>query len=106
LAWRAGLSGFNIDKNAGFVVHIPISFTALYGPGNHKLEMGLGQAISFTTRGKFFAITIPSLGYRFQNRNKRFFYRVTYTPLISYIVDFQYQNWAGISIGYNLKSKK
>ncbi len=106
LLWRIGISGFPIDKNNGFTFVIPVTFGALIGKGNHKLELGIGQGLSLTTRGKLFALTTPILGYRYQNSAKRFFFRITYTPLISYILDVQYQNWAGVSLGYNLNFKK
>ncbi|NOZ48019.1 MAG: hypothetical protein GXO79_14765 [Chlorobi bacterium] len=106
LLWRIGISGFPIDKNAGFVFIIPTTISGLIGKKNHKIELGIGQGISMSTKGRFFSLTTPVIGYRYQNAGKRFFYRVSYTPLISYILDFQYQNWLGISIGYNLNSMK
>ncbi len=106
LLWRVGISGFPIDKNNGFVMVIPAIFGSLIGQGNNKLELGIGQGISITTKGKIFALATPIIGYRYQNTRKRFFFRITYTPLISYIFDFQYQSWAGVSIGYNFNIKK
>jgi hypothetical protein len=50
-------------------------------------------------------LTTLAVGYRYQHPDKKFFYRVTYTPLVSYLVDFQMQQWAGVSIGYTFKSK-
>ena len=102
LLWRVGITGFPIDKNNGFVLVIPATFGTLIGQGNNKLELEIGQGFSITTKGKIFALTTPIIGYRYQNTRKRFFFRITYTPLISYIFDFQYQNWAGVSIGYKL----
>jgi hypothetical protein len=71
----------------------------------HKLEFGIGQGFTLTTKGSFFMLTTLAAGYRYQHPDKRFFYRVTYTPLVSYLVDFQMQQWAGLSIGYTFKSK-
>lgn len=104
--WRVGLSGLPIDKNNGFVVVIPATFGILFGQGSNKIELGIGQGVSITTKGNIFALTTPIIGYRYQNLTKRFFFRITYTPLISYIIDYQYQNWAGVSIGYNLNFNK
>ena len=106
LLYRVGMSGFPIDKNNGFVFVVPTTLGALVGAGNNKFEAGIGQGLSITTKGKVFSLVTPIIGYRYQNRNKRVYFRVLYTPLISYILDFQYQNWAGISIGYSLNFKK
>lgn len=105
LLFRIGVSGFPIDKNNGFVFVVPTIFGALIGKSNNKIELGIGQALSFTTKGRIFSLATPIIGYRYQNMKKQLFFRVTYTPLISYILDIQYQHWAGVSIGYNLNFK-
>jgi hypothetical protein len=103
--WRVGLSLAPIDKNNGTGIVFPLMVHSNIGKRAHKLELGLGQGITITTKGNFFALTTASLGYRYQHENKRWFYRVTYTPLISYLFDFQIQHWAGISLGYTFKHK-
>ena len=100
--WRAGFSLAPIDRNNGTGLVFPLMANVLVGPADHKLEVGLGQGFTVTTRGSFFALTTAAVGYRYQAEGKRLFYRATYTPLISYLVDFQVQHWAGISIGYEL----
>ena len=104
--WRAGLSFAPIDKNNGTGIVFPLMANAIIGKNAHKLELGLGQGITVTTRAKFFALTTVAVGYRYQAAAKPWFYRVTYTPLISYLVDFQMQQWGGISIGYSFKSTR
>lgn len=103
--WRAGLSIAPIDKNNGTGIVFPLMVHSIIGKSAHKIEFGLGQGITITTKGSFFALTTASIGYRFQSQTKKWFYRVTYTPLISYLVDFQVQQWAGISIGYTFNTK-
>lgn len=105
LKWRVGLSILPIDKNNGVNIISPIMVHYLYGQSAHKLELGLGQGITVTTKGSFYFLTTAALGYRYQKTSKRLFYRATYTPLISYLLDFQVQQWAGLSIGYQLKHK-
>ncbi len=105
LTWRAGLSFAPIDKNNGLGIVFPIMANALIGKNAHKLELGLGQGITITTKGSFFALTTAAIGYRYQSESKKWFYRVTYTPLISYLVDFQMQQWGGVSIGYTFNTK-
>jgi hypothetical protein len=96
--WRAGLSLAPVDKNNGIGIVFPLMMNSLIGKHSHKLELGLGQGITLTTKGSFFALTTAAIGYRYQSDNKKWFYRVTYTPLISYLVDFQIQQWGGLSL--------
>ncbi len=103
--WRAGLSLAPIDRNNGTGIVFPLMINTLIGKKSNKLEFGLGQGITITTRGSFFALTAACIGYRYQSETKKWFYRVTYTPLISYLVDFQIQQWGGISIGYTFNNK-
>ena len=103
--WRAGFSLAPIDKNNGTGLVFPLMINALLGKKAHQLELGIGQGITLTTKGHFFALGTAVLGYRYQKPDKRWFYRVSYTPLISYLADFQYQHWAGISVGYTFNRK-
>ena len=103
--WRAGLSVAPIDKNNGVGIVFPLMVNSLIGKNAHKLELGLGQGITITTKGSFFALTTAVIGYRYQSPTKNWFYRVSYTPLISYLVDVQVQQWGGISIGYTFNKK-
>ena len=105
LTWRAGLSCAPIDKNNGTGIVFPLMVNALLGKNAHQLELGLGQGFTITTKGSFFTLTTAAIGYRFQPKSKNWFYRITYTPLISYLIDFQIQQWAGLSIGYTLNKK-
>lgn len=102
--WRAGLSIAPIDRNNGFGIVFPLMVNTVVGKTAHKLEMGLGQGITITTKGSAFALTTLVVGYRYQPEAKKWFYRISYTPLISYLVDLQMQQWGGISIGYTLKT--
>jgi hypothetical protein len=36
------------------------------GKNSHKLELGLGQDITITTKDRFFALTTAAIGYRQQ----------------------------------------
>ncbi len=105
LTFRTGLSVAPIDKNNGAGIVFPVMVNVLFGKGPHKLEFGLGQGITVTTRGSFFTLTTAVAGYRFQRKDRPWFYRATYTPLISYLVDFQVQQWGGLSIGYSFGKK-
>ncbi len=102
--WRAGLSIAPIDKNNGVGIVFPLMVNSITGKNSHKLELGLGQGITITTKGSFFALTTAVLGYRYQPETKNWYYRVSYTPLISYLVDFQVQQWGGLSIGYTFNN--
>lgn len=89
--WRAGLSFAPIDKNNGTGIVFPLMINTLIGKNSHILELGLGQGLTITTKGRFFPLTTATIGYRYQSESKKWFYRVTYTPLISYLFDFQIQ---------------
>jgi hypothetical protein len=102
--WRAGLSIAPIDKNNGNGIVFPLMVNTVIGKNAHKIEFGLGQGVTITTKGSFFFLTTAAIGYRYQRDDKHWFYRITYTPLISYLVDFQIQQWAGLSIGYTFKT--
>lgn len=102
--WRAGLSIAPIDKNNGTGIVFPIMINSLIGASNHRLELGVGQGFTITTRGSFFTLTTAIVGYRFDAKNSPLFFRATYTPLLSYLIDFQVQQWAGLSIGYTFNS--
>jgi len=101
--WRVGFSIAPIDRNNGAGIVIPVHFMALIGPGHHQLDLGFGQGLTLTTNGSLFALGNMVVGWRHTFKNKKWFLRVAYTPLISYLIDFQWQHWVGISMGYNLK---
>jgi hypothetical protein len=102
--WRAGLSFAPIDRNNGVGIVFPLMINSIIGANSHKLEVGVGQGVTVTTKGKFFALSTAAIGYRYQSDSKKLFYRVAYTPLVSYLIDFQVQHWAGISVGYTFKN--
>lgn len=105
LSWSAGLSFAPIDKNNGTGIVFPVMLHSTLGKKALKLELGIGQGITLTTKGSLFALTTLAVGTRIQASGSRWYYRVTFTPLISYLVDFQVQPWCGISIGYAFKNK-
>ncbi len=100
-----GASGAPIDANNGIALIAPIAIKGLIGKEQHRAELGLGQGITLTTKGAPWVMGLAMFGYRFIHPDKRVFYRVTYTPLISFIVDRQWQHWGGVSIGWKLKDK-
>ncbi len=102
-AYRAGLSFVPIDANNGFGIVVPVLVHLTYGKNRHFLDVGLGQGFTVTSKGNVFARLPISLGYQFDN-GKRMYYRAAYTPLVSYIYNFQWEHWAGITIGVKLGS--
>ena len=106
LNMRYGFSFTPIDKNNGMVLIFPVMLHALIGENAHKLDLAVGQSISLTTRGAFFLITPMAIGYRYQPHDKNYFLRIAYTPLLSYLVDVQWQNWAGFTYGFHFNRKK
>ncbi|MCC7298489.1 MAG: hypothetical protein IT244_09165 [Bacteroidia bacterium] len=102
LNYRIGFSLAPIDKNNGTGLVFPLMINKVLGNGTHKMELGLGQGITITTKGQFFALGLANFGYRHQKAESHWFYRANYTPLISYIISRQWQHWAGFSIGYQI----
>ncbi|MDB2656638.1 hypothetical protein N9Y60_01140 [Crocinitomicaceae bacterium] len=82
LEYRAGLSFVPIDKNNGNGIIFPLLVHATYGNGKHLADVGLGQAITVTTRGSAFVRMPTSFGYRLQT-DGAMFYRFAYTPIVS-----------------------
>ena len=110
-SWRAGLFLFHIKDFTGELnpdLTLPLSVNAFYG-NRHHMELGIGQTIS-STRQQNRSDTGPArstqfntnftLGYRYQAKRKRLFFRAAYTPLLEN--NRHYRHWAGISVGYIL----
>lgn len=104
--YRAGISFSPIDKNNGSAIIFPLMVNAIIGEPKHQFEAGIGQGLTITTKGSAFALATGALGYRHQIKESRMFYRLTYTPLISYLIDTQIQHWAGVSLGFVLEKNK
>lgn len=100
--YRLGFSFAPIDANNGYILIFPLMFHYVYGNSNHKADFGIGQTFSITTKGNFFIMMPLSLGYRYEPTDKDYYWRFSYTPLVSYLFGFQYQNWAGITYGLKL----
>ena len=100
--FRTGISGTYIDKNNGAAFIFPVMIHCVYGQ-KHGIDIGIGQALTITTRGSAFLRMPLSIGYRLEPADKRVFYRFSYTPIVSYLIDFQWQHWAGITLGYKLR---
>jgi hypothetical protein len=105
--FRTGFSFIPIDRNNGNSLIFPQMVHAVYGKKSHHIDFGIGLAPSFTTRFAGAYIRAPlSLGYRFEAKDKKHVWRVAYTPLTSFLFDFQWEHWAGITYAYKLGQKK
>ncbi len=102
LGWRAGFSLAPIDSNNGTALIFPVMLQAKWGGPVHSLEFSAGQALTVTTKGSVFILMPLSLGYRLEPAGKNYFLRVAYTPLVSWLLDWQWQHWGGISFGYRI----
>ena len=99
---RPGISVSPIDKNNGLALIFPVMVHGVYGQ-KHCLDVGLGQTFTITTKGQFFFRAPLSIGYRLEPKSSRMFYRFSYTPIVSYLFDQQWEHWGGISVGYKIK---
>ncbi|MFK8046769.1 MAG: hypothetical protein AB8B72_14820 [Crocinitomicaceae bacterium] len=103
---RFGFSFTPIDKSNGANLIFPIMLHWLVGKSAHKFDLGVGQAVSMTTKARFFLSGVAAAGYRYQPLDKNYFLRASYTPLVSFLVGFQAQHWAGITFGYHFNRRE
>jgi len=106
LNWRVGFSYAPVDKNNGGALVFPVIVHGIIGKQSYKLDVGLGQTFSITTKGRPFLMMPAVVGCRYQPIDKNYYLRLAYTPIISYLVDFQIQHWAGFTYGYHFNRKK
>lgn len=99
---RYGISFSPVDVNNGTAIIFPIMFQSKWGGNGHYADLGIGQAITITTRGSGYIRMPLSMGYRFEPTDKRYYLRAAYTPIVSYLFNFQWENWAGLTFGYQL----
>ena len=94
-------------------VIIPIKGMILLNWKKHHLVLGIGQVFSSFPRVERPALdtqrknTISGstlLGYRWQNRAKRFFVQATYSPVWQQYKRFRH--WGGLSFGFSLIKRK
>jgi hypothetical protein len=113
LSLRVGVEGLEFDplcdcKSFFFVV--PVTASALVGPGAHKLELGLGATTFIGTTDSTGYRPTPTVwatgvfGYRYAPKQSGFMFRATFTPVFGYLSSRGAQPiafpWGGISVGY------
>jgi hypothetical protein len=103
-ALQVGLSAIPADGELIFTV--PAVFKYVHGNKSHHPEIGLGLGTSLVNRNGLngFVRGIGLVGWRYQAIDSRWCYRAYYSPLVSFLVDFQWQHWGGIGISYRLTS--
>jgi hypothetical protein len=107
-SYRAGASyspGNNNQGSTPVILIFPTLINFIYGKKDHFAEAGAGQSLALSSNPAIFSRLTLNAGYRFQRNEGGWFFRVSYTPLVSFIYDFQWQHWGGIGIGYTLKNK-
>lgn len=98
------------------IVWIPVMFNFLYSPmpGSENMEIGLGHVFimeeysTYSDWHKGYATF--KLGYRHQKPDGRIVFRIYYSPLIEYYIDYrtsndrlrirEFHHWGGLSVGY------
>lgn len=105
LDYRIGFSAAPIDKNNGVALIFPLMVHGIYGSTAHKLDVGIGVAFTVTTRLSLFMKSPVSIGYRFEPVDKNYYLRLAYTPIVGYLVDFNWQHWGGFTYGYKFTKK-
>ena len=100
LIGRVGFSLAPIDRNNGSALVFPVMVHAVVGKNGHGLDLAAGQTFSMTTHGAIFLRMPLALGYRYQPLEKHYYLRISYTPIVSYLVDLQWEHWGGLTFGY------
>lgn len=120
LGARAGLSFLSEGYEGSSVdLHLPITLNLMYTfKERHHAELGIGTQIAsyeirkinsaedvgFTRKTE--ALGNYTLGYRYQQPEGGFMFRVFYSPFFYQDgIYFRYEHWAGLSIGYTFKKK-
>lgn len=101
--YRVGVGGSYIDKNNGAIFIFPLTTHFIVGKKSHYLDLSAGIAPSITTHFNAFVRAPLGIGYRFEHWYRRLYYRISYTPLVSFLLDVQYEHWFGATIGYHFK---
>lgn len=102
---QPGLSVYAADSKP--LIIIPVMFKKAFGKGPHRLETGIGQGFTFRPDDgiKFFARGLLLAGWRMQRSDSPWIFRAFYMPYISYLINWQYQHWGGVGIGYQIGGK-
>jgi hypothetical protein len=108
-AFRLGASTYYLNDYTNTFnpeIIVPVALHFLYGR-NHKLEFGVGQTVTSFVRASSSNFqpkrdirnhTHFALGYRYQKNKGGLLFRIAYTPILEFNID--YQHWGGLSIGY------
>lgn len=101
-AVQVGISAIPADGELIFTVPAVVKY--VHGKTLHRPEIGLGLGTSVVNRTglKGFVRGIGLIGWRYQAVDSRWCYRAFYSPLISFLTDFQWQHWGGFGISYRL----
>lgn len=95
-----GFSLAPIDRNNGVALVFPMHIRKFFLEGDHRFVLGTGQAITITTKGQYFLMGLLECGWMWKRKDSPWAVKLAYTPLVSYLVDFQWQHWAGFSCSY------
>lgn len=110
LSARIGLGTYHIKAYTGKLspdLIIPLALEGCYGKTN-KIELGIGQTTAstlifdktdFSSKRTLNFSTILLVAYRYQKKQKGFFFRCAYTPIIEFNTYFRH--WAGLAFGYS-----
>ena len=111
---KEGYEGTTMD------FYVPVTMNFMYALAKkHHVELGLGaQIASYEIRNiiseteigfvrKTEALGNATLGYRYQNPDGGFMFRVFYSPFLYQDgVYTRYEHWAGVSLGFTFLKKK
>lgn len=108
--FRIGISVLPIDQRTTFA--LPISSGVIYNKSkiNIFLGAGVGSSVSYYSFGgsawRLYSRLFIESGLRHYFNDGRYSVSIRYVPFISFIENFQYENWGAITFGIHLKSKQ
>ena len=105
-AFRIGVGGYPVANTSDFKVAVPVALNFLTGRKSNFLDLSLGQSFTIDNNAKFEPIATGGIGYRYQKSKSPVFFRVAYTPLLSYIGGIDLKHWAGVTLGFTFNLAK
>lgn len=111
-----GVSGFAVDQRATIVLPFTVGCQQRWNTWEAFAGLGFSpnfsyyyQAFSVGTspsRMRFYSRSFVELGVRRYFSNECFSLGLSYTPLISFIENFQWEHWGAITLGYHFKNAR
>ncbi|MEL6676163.1 MAG: hypothetical protein AAFR61_28410 [Bacteroidota bacterium] len=103
---QVGLSGFvQSGVSRRYLMVVPLMAKGIFHAGNHHIQLGMGQIVTFSTAPAFAFRGTAELGYRYQKPSGKWYVSLAYTPYYSYLLSRQFQHWGSLGVGLMIKKR-